>query len=59
MQELRYGLSGAIPDAMLVRVSSIDSDTGAAYAVQEGFVRAMLLSMKPQDRARIIGSFPG
>lgn len=59
MQELRYGLSGAIPDAMLVRVSSIDSDTGAAYAIQEGFVRAMLSGMKAQDRARIIGNFPG
>ncbi len=59
MQELRYGLSGAIPDAMLVRVSSINSDTRAAYATQEGFVRAMLSIMKPQDRARIIGSFPG
>jgi EpsI family protein len=47
MQELRYGLTGAIPDAMLVRVSTIDSDTGAAYAVQEDFVRAMA-GMKPQ-----------
>lgn len=59
MQELRYGLSGAIPDAMLVRVSSIDSNLPAAYAIQQDFVRALLLGMKPQDRVRIIGSFPG
>lgn len=59
MQELRYGLNGAIPDAMLVRVSSIDGNIDAAYAVQQGFVRAMLQGMKAQDRARIIGSFPG
>lgn len=57
MQELRYGLTGTIPDAMLVRVSTIDSDLAGAYAIQGSFVKALLASLQPADRIRVVGVF--
>jgi EpsI family protein len=55
LQQLKYGLSGSIPDGMLVRVSSIATDTSAAYAVQQKFVGAMLSSLDTAGRTRLIG----
>lgn len=55
-QLLAYGLSGKIPDGMLVRVSTIDGDAGAAYRVQDGFSNAMLAALTPQSRTRLLGS---
>lgn len=57
LNQLAYGLSGTVPDGMLVRVSSITSDNSGAYKLQEEFVRSMLLSMSAQNRARVAGSF--
>lgn len=54
---LKYGLTGRIPDGMLVRVSSIDADEAHADAVQDGFVRDMLAAMKDKDRVRLLGTF--
>ncbi|MYN04963.1 EpsI family protein [Pseudoduganella sp. DS3] len=59
LQELRYGLSGTVPDGMLVRVSSISGDAGAAYALQQQFVRAMLQAMDGTARTRLVGVFEG
>lgn len=59
LQELRYGLSGTVPDGMLVRVSSLGSDAGAAYALQQEFVRAMLQAMDAAGRTRLVGVFEG
>jgi len=57
LQELRYGLTGMVPDGMLVRVSSISADAAAAYALQESFIHAMLHSMDEASRVRLIGVF--
>jgi EpsI family protein len=57
LAQVRYGLTGAVPDGMLVRISSISSDDQKAYLTQDGFIRDMLSSMSPQDRARLIGNF--
>ena len=59
LQELRYGLSGTVPDGMLVRVSSIGADTGPAYALQDQFVRALLAALEPRARERLVGVFGG
>jgi len=56
IQLLAYGLSGKIPDGMLVRVSSIDTDTRAAYRVQDAFSAAMLAALSPQLRIRLLGN---
>ena len=57
MQQLKYGLTGKIPDGMLVRVSSIDQDTDNAYKVQDFFIRDLLLAVLNKDRLRLIGVF--
>ncbi len=55
LRQLSLGASGALPDGMLVRVSSIDDDRQAAYRVHEAFVRALALSLTPAQRARVLG----
>jgi EpsI family protein len=56
LQRLAYGLSGKIPDGMLVRVSTIQASDDAAWAVQDRFVAQMLDVMAARDRARLLGS---
>jgi len=59
--ELRFGLTGRIPDGMLFRVSSIDPDQGKAYQTQEQFVNQLLQAVSPSDRQRLsgLGEAPG
>lgn len=52
---LSYALSGLIPDATLIRVSSIDADSDSAYRLQQGFVDQMLASVSPNMRAHFSG----
>ena len=56
LRRLAYGLSGEIPDGMLVRVSSIAFDENGAYALQDRFVSDMLASLDAPSRARLIGA---
>jgi len=56
MQRLAYGLSGKIPDGMLVRVSTIQADEAAAYRLQDRFVNDMLASLAARDRMRLAGA---
>jgi EpsI family protein len=56
LHRLAYGLSGEIPDGMLVRVSTIQSNETQAYGVQDRFVAEMLGVMAPRDRSRLLGS---
>lgn len=53
---LKYGLTGRIPDGMLVRVSSIDGDEPHAFAQQDRFVLDMLAAMDPAHRHRLLGT---
>lgn len=55
-QRFVYGLTGKIPDGMLVRVSTIEADAGHAYGVQDRFVNQMLDALSPHDRARLMGA---
>jgi EpsI family protein len=56
LQRLAYGLSGKIPDGMLVRVSTIQASDEQAYRVQDRFVSELLDVMSPRDRVRLVGS---
>lgn len=56
IQRLAYGLSGKIPDGMLVRVSTIQANEADAYRVQDRFVGQMLDVLDAKDRARLLGS---
>lgn len=41
LAQLRYGLQGKIPDGMVIRISSLDSDTENAFRLHEAFITAM------------------
>lgn len=53
--DLRYGLTGQIPDGMLFRVSSIDENQARANQLQDQFVNQLLEAIPPADRKRLSG----
>lgn len=53
--EMRYGLRGKIPDGLIFRVSSINRNTQAAFALQESFIKALLNELPPDSRHRLAG----
>lgn len=55
LQQLKYGLTGKIPDGLLFRISSIQADDTKAYHIQDAFTRDLLKAMSPDGRQRIIG----
>jgi EpsI family protein len=59
LTELKYGLTGTIPDGMLVRISNISRDPDSAYKVHDRFVQDMLHAMREPGRTRLIGAFDG
>lgn len=50
-----YGLTGKVPDGLLVRVSSISSDEQDSYRVQQVFLAAMLKAVRSEDRFWLVG----
>ena len=56
LQQLKYGLTGNVPDGMLVRVSSISSDKDKAYQLQTIFIQDLLSSVNTGERIRLIGA---
>lgn len=59
LQQLRYGLTGKVPDGMLVRVSAIDPDEGKAYRLHTIFIQDLLSATGAKERARLTGVFGG
>ena len=57
MLEMSYGFSGRIPDGLLFRVSSIDSEIARAYEFQANFINQLLGAVTPEQRKRLAGSF--
>ncbi|MFT7772006.1 exosortase-associated protein EpsI, B-type [Roseateles sp.] len=55
LAQLRYGLRGVIPDGMLVRVSSIDSDTRRAFDLQQQYINDLARSLTSQASQRVFG----
>ena len=53
--EVRFGLTGQVPDGILFRVSSIDSSSDVAFAQQQLFVQDMLRALAPDQRVRLTG----
>ena len=56
--ELRFGLTGQVPDGLLFRMSSIDADSGAAYRSHEAFARDLLTAMTVDARGKVSGLSP-
>lgn len=52
---LRYGFQGYIPDGLLMRVSSIDSDHERAVAMQANFIAQLYEAIPVEVRTRYFG----
>jgi EpsI family protein len=50
-----YGLTGKVPDGLLVRVSSVSNDEQDSYQVQQLFLIAMLKAVRSEDRFWLVG----
>lgn len=57
--EMGYGLTGRIPDGLLFRVSSIDTEVAHAYDVQASFINQLLSAVTPAQRQRLAGAPKG
>jgi len=49
------GITGEVPDGMLVRVSNLSSDSSRSFALHDEFIRELLGSMAPQDTVHLVG----
>ena len=56
MVQLQFGLSGTIPDGVLVRISSINPNEEVAFREHLDFINEMLETMPQSSRARFVGS---
>ncbi|WP_119155430.1 exosortase-associated protein EpsI, B-type [Caldimonas tepidiphila] len=56
LAQLAYGLTGRIPDGMLVRASTIDTDSRRAWEVQDRFLRELAAHVDPARQTRILGA---
>lgn len=54
--QLKYGITGQIPDGFLIRVSTIDPLPEHAYGVQLQFINDMIGAMAKPDAQLLIGS---
>ncbi|MEN3276833.1 MAG: hypothetical protein V7631_2623 [Massilia sp.] len=59
LRRLAHGLSGDIPDGMLVRLSSITTDEPGAWRLHERFATELLAAVDAAGRTRLIGITPG
>ena len=55
ISQIRLGLTGQIPDGLLFRISSIDTDTDRAFAAQQKFVADMMSAVPPTARKQLSG----
>ena len=56
LAQLGYSIRGLIPDGMLVRVSTIDTDPTKAYALQDAFIEKLASATLPRRNVAIFGS---
>lgn len=54
--QVKSGMTGRIPDGMLVRVSSIDGNKTEAYQTHDDFILKLLAAMPPESRKLVIGN---
>jgi EpsI family protein len=56
LAQLRYGIRGYVADGLLVRVSSISANEGAAYDLQDAFVRDLVAAVDKRFLPGILGA---
>ncbi len=57
--QVLYGLTGRVPDGLLIRISSIDDDVADAFSLEEAFARELVGAIPASDRRRFLGAASG
>jgi EpsI family protein len=52
---IQYGIRGVIPDGLLFRVSSVQTNSREAYEMQNQFIQELLDAVPPDARSRLVG----
>lgn len=55
MAQLHYGFNGLIPDGLIIRVSSLGSNSEQEYEVQREFLESLIDAVNPAVRSRFLG----
>ena len=55
LEQLKYGLTGRVPDGLLFRISNISGNEQQSFTVHDSFVKALLGALAPDQRTRLIG----
>jgi EpsI family protein len=53
--QFRYALSGYVPDGYLVRLSSLSTNSAAAFGQHVAFANALMSHLDPELRRRLVG----
>ena len=56
LDKLRMAMAGIVPDGMLVRCSTIGTDSERNFAMNEQFLTDLVLAIEPQKRPAFIGT---
>ena len=56
LAQLSYSVAGLVPDGMLVRVSSINTNHGEGFALQRAFLNDLAVALIPSQHLRVFGS---
>lgn len=59
LTQLRFGLTGEIPDGLIFRVSSINTKNNQAYALHDQFVADLLGALPKNHQVTLIGAAAG
>jgi len=51
-----YGLRGLVPDGLLVRASTIDSNSARGFEIQERFMAELVAAVAPENRPMFVGA---
>ncbi len=54
-EQLRFGLTGQVPDGLLFRVSSLGSDAKANYKTHDDFIRSLLATSTEEAKSHLLG----
>lgn len=59
MVQVKFGLTGQIPDGVLVRISNLSGDQEHSYQAHMDFINALLRSMSQEGAIQLIGNREG
>lgn len=57
LTQLKYGLTGKIPDGLLFRISSISTNTNQGFALQDEFIKTLFTAIPVRTQAQLAGDY--